>query len=448
MFQLLNKYRSAIAAFVIAVSCMIIALFFTIDADSAESDFPEATGVVTAAVIERFGDDSSDYFELRITLDEEFQFYQRRPEEGELELMAGSIRSGEVAELRYVEEGEWDKFVALKQGEFVVLSFEDFLESQKVIRQVIFAVSGGFIILAILMGLFVYSREKPVEAPIGMVKLYKLTESESNYWETWENEGIRIVHWGVLGTRGESKEVDASISKNPEKFVRKEIDHRIKEGYQLIEEDEHRVLMIEFKVEGMGSNQDLEKRHRLQSRMDETLGWTGLGHCDGGSIGSGTMEVCCLVVDFDVAKKVIENDLVGTEFSDCSRIYDEEEVLPSQNIDLEAYPELNKILVNLISGMHEFMSEADVEYSERHISKCMDILVSHFSGVSNALDRVAALECVKMTVLKLNELNEGVDHGLIETVEREQICEFIIKTGANFGFNGEDEDITEEWREW
>ncbi len=57
--------------------------------------------------------------------------------------------------------------------------------------------------------------------------------------------------------------------------------------------------------------------------MNETLGWSGLGHCDGGSIGSGTMEVCCFVVDFDIAKSVIEADLKSTEFDDYSRIYDE-----------------------------------------------------------------------------------------------------------------------------
>ena len=57
--------------------------------------------------------------------------------------------------------------------------------------------------------------------------------------------------------------------------------------------------------------------------MNETLGWAGLGHCDGGSIGSDTMEVCCFVVDFDIAKSVIEADLQGTEFADFTRIYDE-----------------------------------------------------------------------------------------------------------------------------
>ena len=73
----------------------------------------------------------------------------------------------------------------------------------------------------------------------------------------------------------------------------------------------------------MGTPKDLEKRHALEERMNETLGWTGVGHCDGGSIGSGTMEVCCFVVDFDTAKRVIEEDLKGTKFADYSRIYEE-----------------------------------------------------------------------------------------------------------------------------
>lgn len=70
----------------------------------------------------------------------------------------------------------------------------------------------------------------------------------------------------------------------------------------------------------MGTATDLDKRRALEDRMNETLGWTGLGHCDGGSIGLGTMEVCCCVVDFDIARCVIEEDLKGTEFADYSRI--------------------------------------------------------------------------------------------------------------------------------
>lgn len=41
-----------------------------------------------------------------------------------------------------------------------------------------------------------------------MFKLYKFTDSQKEYWETWDNDdGTHTVHWGELGTKGESKVV-------------------------------------------------------------------------------------------------------------------------------------------------------------------------------------------------------------------------------------------------
>nr|WP_320166020.1 hypothetical protein [uncultured Methylophaga sp.] len=156
-----------------------------------------------------------------------------------------------------------------------------------------------------------------------MLKLYKFTDTKKEYWETWDNDdGSHIVHWGELGTTGQSKEVKGSLLKKPEKIIQKEVDEMVSSGFRPI--DDEYTLLIEYVVEGMGSKEDVEKRHRLQERMNETLGWSGLGNCDGGSIGSGTMEVCNFVVDFEVAKSVIERDLKGTEFENYTRIYDEE----------------------------------------------------------------------------------------------------------------------------
>lgn len=58
------------------------------------------------------------------------------------------------------------------------------------------------------------------------------------------------------------------------------------------------VLLVEYVVEGMGAEADLEKRHELEDILNESLGWSGLGHCDGGSIGSGTMEVAVMSLTF------------------------------------------------------------------------------------------------------------------------------------------------------
>ena len=157
-----------------------------------------------------------------------------------------------------------------------------------------------------------------------MTKLYWHSDGAIQYWETWDNEGVHTVHWGTLGEKGQSKEVRDSFLRSATKTLNAEIQKKKSEGYQEISTDKHHVLLIEYLVQGMGNTTDLDKRHKLESRMDETLGWTGLGHCDGGSIGSGTMEVCCLVVDVEIAKKVIQKDLAKTEFSDYSRIFEEE----------------------------------------------------------------------------------------------------------------------------
>jgi hypothetical protein len=65
---------------------------------------------------------------------------------------------------------------------------------------------------------------------------------------------------------------------------------------------------------------DLDLRNAIMAHLDEALGWAGLGHCDGGSIGSGAMEVACVVVDADIAQRVIEAALDGSPFPRFSRI--------------------------------------------------------------------------------------------------------------------------------
>jgi hypothetical protein len=158
-----------------------------------------------------------------------------------------------------------------------------------------------------------------------MLKLYKEINNELHYWETWDKDkSTGIVHKGIVGTKGNFREVKSRFFTSFHKKIQIEILEQTENGFRPIEHENHARLLIEFNVDGMGTEKDVEKRQQLQSRMDETLGWTALGFCDGGSIGTGTMEVCCFVVDFEVAKKVIENDLKETEFSNYSRIYNEE----------------------------------------------------------------------------------------------------------------------------
>lgn len=150
-----------------------------------------------------------------------------------------------------------------------------------------------------------------------MIKLYRTIEGKKEYWETWEHEGTHTIHYGVLGTKGKTE----TIKKGGSEAVETKVAEMIDQGYAPIELDDHAMIIIEYPIGDVPSNDDLDKRYALEDRMNETLGWTGLGACDGGSIGSGTMEVFNFVVDFDVAKSVVEADLAGSEFADYSRIY-------------------------------------------------------------------------------------------------------------------------------
>jgi hypothetical protein len=158
-----------------------------------------------------------------------------------------------------------------------------------------------------------------------VIKLYRGVDGAMEYWETWKHGGVHTVHWGRVGERGSSREERRTFFRSAARLVAPQIAAKKAEGFREIADEDHHVVLVEYAINGMGTPEDLEKRHRLQARLNETLGWTGLGHCDGGSIGSGTMEVCCLVVNFAIAARIIEADLRGSEFSDFTRIFREDE---------------------------------------------------------------------------------------------------------------------------
>ena len=157
-----------------------------------------------------------------------------------------------------------------------------------------------------------------------MNKLYKRVDGVLHYHEAWVAGTKLIEHWGVAGERGQTVVHKLPKKADAQSAVAGILAKAAAEGYVPVDEIGEAVLLIEYAVDGFGTPADLKKRHALEERMNETLGWTGLGNCDGGSTGSGTMEVCCFVADFEVAKRVIEADVAGTEFGDFARIYDED----------------------------------------------------------------------------------------------------------------------------
>lgn len=102
----------------------------------------------------------------------------------------------------------------------------------------------------------------------------------------------------------------------------------------------------------------------------------------------------------------------------------------------------------LLDGMREYMADGDVAYDESHVRECDGILADHAQTLKTAKDATHAKQIVRETVLKLNALNDRCEGELIETDQREDICAYIIRAGFLRDFNAQDEDVTEEWREW
>ena len=116
--------------------------------------------------------------------------------------------------------------------------------------------------------------------------------------------------------------------------------------------------------------------------------------------------------------------------------------------------ELQKKKARLIAGMTDYMHSGGDDfnpgYTEDDIQKCDMILrdfIDDLQKLAPAPIGAEILNCAKAAVLKLNKLNKDVGGGLIETDQREDLCDYIQFAAEKSGLKTEG-DITEEWREW
>ena len=90
------------------------------------------------------------------------------------------------------------------------------------------------------------------------------------------------------------------------------------------------------------------------------------------------------------------------------------------------------------------------DFTEKDVRKCEKILAEYLETLAKSASPSdkAIRSAVKKAVLALNKLNEKTDYALLETDERETICELMQMAAEEAGLQVGDEDITEEWREW
>jgi hypothetical protein len=90
----------------------------------------------------------------------------------------------------------------------------------------------------------------------------------------------------------------------------------------------------------------------------------------------------------------------------------------------------------------DIFNQANIEATNIALLRFIDSLLA----IKDLGEEKIIIEAVKDVVLNLNELNDEFDY-FIETMEREELYEFIMEAAQIAGLNTS-EDITEEWREW
>ncbi len=140
------------------------------------------------------------------------------------------------------------------------------------------------------------------------------------YWEVWEDGKTLIVHFGAVGNTGETEEIKLSLTQRAKKVMEKLAEEKIKNGFEVLDEDRLIQLVVQYSYEEGEMEATLTKRHSVEDLMNECLGWTGNGACDGGDIGGGTANVFNYVLDVEEALKAILEVLTQNNLLENVRI--------------------------------------------------------------------------------------------------------------------------------
>ena len=134
----------------------------------------------------------------------------------------------------------------------------------------------------------------------------------ADYWMTWPEGGAHSLRTGRLGEDGTLRTGLQADGLAAERAA------RLAEGFSPA--DGMSTIEVEYDLDGEWSREALNRRHALEARLDALMLRTGLGLLDGGSIGPDTMEASVTVVDAALARRLIAEDLAGTEFAGWARM--------------------------------------------------------------------------------------------------------------------------------
>ncbi len=111
--------------------------------------------------------------------------------------------------------------------------------------------------------------------------------------------------------------------------------------------------------------------------------------------------------------------------------------------------EFTKLKGQLAQEMESYLEEVGegCGYSKTDIGICVAVVDSYLAAVSQVVNSDWIMAEVQKVAIRLNNLNDRCNGGLIETDQRELICEIVNKAAKYAGLDFGKNDPTEEWRE-
>jgi hypothetical protein len=139
-----------------------------------------------------------------------------------------------------------------------------------------------------------------------MVKLYRKTGGDLFYDEVWIDEANTVSrHAGRCGERGAIERASHPDRLSGRAAMAAIVAEIRAAGFRPIPDSRHVTLVIDLFPERRDQSGLLDCRHALEERVDQELGWLGLGHCDGGDIGVGEASLFCPVVSYPLAAEAM-----------------------------------------------------------------------------------------------------------------------------------------------
>jgi hypothetical protein len=142
------------------------------------------------------------------------------------------------------------------------------------------------------------------------VKLYKRDGDRLLYWEAWDCEGRATFHSGEIGHRGSTERIEPAADQSVESVIQTEATETRQRGYEPFDREGMKQVILSCPTgPDWTSHDEMCVARYLADMCDESLGWTGLGHCDGPFFIRGAVGVYSLVVDQELGIREIIAEL-------------------------------------------------------------------------------------------------------------------------------------------